>query len=54
MLCHDVEQNQRAFSPFEFTAKEFNSHENPEEAWEAYETGLQLGFEKNYSERANA
>ena len=54
MLCHDAEQSQREFSPFEFTAKEFNSHEDPEEAWAAYETGLQLGFERNYSERVTA
>ncbi len=50
-LCVDSEDQRRAFSPFEFTAHELNSHKDPESAWEAYETGLQLGFEKNYSER---
>lgn len=51
-LCSDAESNSRQFSPFEFTAHEFNSAEtdengkwNPdlegtsEELWEAFENG---------------
>lgn len=50
-LCVDSDHHRRDYSPFEFTAHELNNHDDPESAWEAYRTGLQLGYEKNYSER---
>ncbi len=51
-FCVESEDQRRASSfTFEFTAHELNNHKNPKSAWEAYETGLQLGFKKNYSER---
>lgn len=47
-LCRDGETNSRSFSPFEFTASEFNTAGDneeerewlPDELWEAYEAGV--------------
>ena len=54
-LCYEAESNSRDFSPFEFTAHEFNSLDDEsedededevenkvtsEEAWEAFEEGV--------------
>ena len=46
-LCYEAESNSRDFSPFEFTAHEFNSLGDDEEcevssdeAWEAFEAGV--------------
>jgi hypothetical protein len=39
MLCHEAADNSRQFSPFEFTAHEFNESEYAEELWEAFEAG---------------
>ena len=46
-ICYEAESNSRDFSPFEFTAHEFNSLGNDEdcettseEAWEAFEDGV--------------
>jgi hypothetical protein len=51
-LCHSAEENSRCYSPFEFTAHEFNSADcdedgnfdpdkegTAEELWEAFEAG---------------
>ena len=40
-LCFTAESNSRDYSPFEFTAHEFNSdEENSESLWEAYDAGI--------------
>ena len=47
-LCYEAESNSRDFSPFEFTAHEFNSlgdddeecEISSDEAWEAFEEGV--------------
>lgn len=39
-LCHAAADNARSYSPFEFTAKEFNHNEDrADELWDAFETG---------------
>ena len=39
-LCFEAESYSRQYSPFEFTAHEFNEAENSEELWDAYENGV--------------
>lgn len=39
LLCHAAADNSRQFSPFEFTAHEFNSDEDHEALWDAFEAG---------------
>src|SRR5690349_1440955 len=39
-LCFSAEDNSRSYSPFEFTAHEFNSSEDADALWEAYERGV--------------
>jgi hypothetical protein len=36
-------ENLRQFSPFEFTAREFNESRDPDGVWEAYEDGVFKG-----------
>ena len=40
LLCFAAETNSRDYSPFEFTAHEFNESEDPESLWEAFEAGI--------------
>ena len=48
----DAEQNSRQFSPFEFTAAEFNSSEDDsEELWDAFDAGIGDGIQANIAER---
>jgi hypothetical protein len=37
--CYAAESNSRCYSPFEFTANEFNESEYHEDLWEAFEAG---------------
>ncbi len=37
--CYAAEGNSRSFSPFEFTAHEFNESDASEALWEAFEAG---------------
>lgn len=40
-LCFEAESNSRSYSPFEFTAHEFNENEElSEELWEAFDNGI--------------
>ena len=39
VLCFAAESNSREYSPFEFTAHEFNESEDSESLWEAFEAG---------------
>lgn len=43
--CHDAEENNRSFTPFEFTAKEINEREDAMEAWESFDEGISDGFD---------
>jgi len=38
--CFEAESNSRDFSPFEFTAAEFNRSEDADALWEAYDYGI--------------
>ena len=56
-LAYTAELGDRDFSPFEFTAAEFNradGEEDSEELWEAFEEGISDGIHSNISERAKA
>lgn len=44
ILCWEVDENVRQYSPFEFFCHDMNSAENSEEAWEAYEEGIGDGI----------
>jgi hypothetical protein len=39
-----AESGDRQFSPFEFTAKEINTSDQPEENWSYFEEGIGDGF----------
>ena len=39
-LCFAAESNSREYSPFEFTAHEFNESDDSESLWEAFEAGI--------------
>lgn len=43
-LAFKAEENSRQFSPFEFTAKEFNEMEYSEEVWDIYDSGVAAGI----------
>jgi len=45
-VCETEADHYRQFSPFEFTAKEFNDSRNPDGVWEAYERGVRVGARK--------
>lgn len=38
-LCFEAESNSRQYSPFEFTAHEFNESDDADELWDAFEAG---------------
>lgn len=38
-VCHEAADNSRCFSPFEFTAAEFNRDDDSDALWEAFEAG---------------
>lgn len=43
--CLETEsEHYRQFSPFEFTAKEFNDSHNPDAMWECYDDGVYKGI----------
>ena len=41
-------EHYRQFSPFEFTAKEFNESKYPDEVWAEYERGVFNGAKQTY------
>ena len=54
-LAGDGESNDRQFSPFEFTASEFNGNEElSEELWDAFDNGINEGINANVRERSEA
>lgn len=50
MLCHEAADNSRQYSPFEFTAHEFNESEYQEDLWEAFEAGTADAIRADLSE----
>ncbi len=50
-LASEGESNDRDFSPFEFTASEFNKARNSEARWEAFDAGIADGIQSNISDR---
>lgn len=58
-LAFDGESNSRQFSPFEFTASEFNAADEDKEGssealWEAFDNGIADGIHANIAERKAA
>ena len=51
MLAYDGESNDRQYSPFEFTASEFNKARNSEARWEAFDAGIADGIQDNIQKR---
>ena len=50
-MCSDIESDHyRQFSPFEFTAHEFNESRNPDSIWESYERGVLDGITAELNE----
>lgn len=47
----EAESNSRSYSPWEFTAKEFNESRDPDGVWEQYERGVEIGINKAWKER---
>lgn len=43
-MCEHESDVYRQFSPFEFTAKEFNASRNPDKTWERYDKGVYDGI----------
>ncbi len=48
--CAEAEECNRAFSPFEFIAKEINEREDADDAWEQFDDGINAGFEEVWDE----
>lgn len=53
-LAFQSESNDRDYSPFEFTAHEFNSPDDSEELWEAFDSGIADGISANIADRQKA
>lgn len=47
----EAELLSRSYSPWEFTAKEFNESRDPDGVWEEYELGVEIGINKAWRER---
>ena len=47
----EAEENSRQYSPFEFTAKDFNESKNPDSVWEAYDEGIVKGAKAAIKEK---
>jgi hypothetical protein len=52
-LCYSAEENNRSYSPFEFTAKDLNDlqESKPYDVWQVFDDGISSGMRKNYRER---
>ena len=50
-LAFEGESNDRQYSPFEFTASEFNKARNSEARWEAFDAGIADGIQDNIQQR---
>ena len=52
MLCRAADESCRQYSPFELVCQALNAREDSDEAWTAYDEGMQRGFEDNWTARA--
>lgn len=52
-LCYDTEENDRQYTPFEFTAHELNTLQDtkPYDVWTVYDDGISQGVLANYRQR---
>lgn len=53
-ICFDSHMNSRDFSPWEHTAHAINTSRNPEETWNAYDDGVNMGIHKRIREARKA
>lgn len=53
-LCYAAESNSRQYSPFEFTAHEFNESEYADDLWEAFEAGSSDAIQADLETYADA
>lgn len=53
-MAYESESNDRDYSPFEFTASEFNKARNSEARWEAFDAGISDGIAANIQQRMKA
>jgi hypothetical protein len=53
-LAYESESNDRSYSPFEFTASEFNKARNADARWEAFDAGISDGIAANIADRVAA
>lgn len=53
-LAYAGESNDRQYSPFEFTASEFNKARNSEARWDAFDNGIADGIAANIVQRQRA
>lgn len=44
MIAHASEDNDRQFSPFEFTARELNDQPNADSLWDEFDKGISKGI----------
>jgi len=50
----EAENEDRQYSPFEFTASEFNKARNSEARWDAFDAGIADGIQANIDQRIKA
>jgi len=50
-LAYEAESNSRQFSPFEFTANEFNESDDPDALWTQFDEGVAEGIRENWESR---
>ena len=48
--CFSAAENSRQYSPFEFTAHEFNESEHVDDLWEAFEAGTSAAISADLAE----
>lgn len=57
MLCSEAEDNNRQFTPFEFTARDLNDLDQDEtldfEPWDMFNDGISDGFYANWQSRVD-
>lgn len=51
---YSAEENNRQYTPFEFTAKEINDRPDSEEAWDAFSSGIDKGIADEVAARRAA
>lgn len=52
-VAYECEENNRSFSPFEFTAARLNADENADDLWAAFDDGISKGINDEIEARLN-